>query len=320
MSMTAKGTADVGSRPADTAKLKRGVIIAAIVFVALVAAFAVYYYRDRYVAQGVAAPKDTSLQLLEKKVRSDPKNVDARMALAETYLLNRNYKDAIAQSTQILDAYPNKERALLILGVAYSLSQQADKALPPLTKYVGMRDKGEMAGLDTTLESALYYLGDSYLQLGRPADAIKPLKRALEINGTDADALYAIGRAYAGAGKQAEAVKAFGTATALVPDYADVYKAMAASYTTLGDKDLAAYAEAMVAFSTKDYESARTQLAAVVLRREDFAPAFLGLALAQEKLGDLQKALASLQQAQKIDPNDLGVQQALGRVTSALQE
>jgi tetratricopeptide (TPR) repeat protein len=296
------------------------VIIAAIILFALITTFAVYYYRDRYVAQGVAAPTDKSLEMLESKVRSDPKSVDARMALAETYLLNRNYKDAIAQSTQILDAYPNKDRALLILGVAYSLSEQADKALPPLTKYVSMRDKGEMAGLDTTLESALYYLGDSYLQLARPTDAIKPLQRALEINRTDADAMLALGTAYASTGKHQDALKMFTLATALVPDFADAYRGMSASYKALGQQDLGGYADAMLEFSAKDYEGARAKLAEVVAQRPDFVPAQLGLALAYEQLGDLSKAKASLLKAQKLQPDDLAVQQALGRVDSALQQ
>jgi len=304
----------------EDARLKRKIRIALGVLIVIVIAFAAYYYKDRYVTPaGVADTPDPSEQLA-KKVREHPNDADARLALAENYLFNRHYADAIDQAQQVVKAYPKKDRAFLILGVSYNLSQQPSKAVDPLSKFVATHEKSAGAALDTGLEAALYYIADSYLQMKRPADAIKPLEKALEINPTDADALYALGLACDRSGNHKQAISAFQKATMLVPDYAEAYQGMAASFRALGEADLAIYAKAMVSFARNDFAGARDALVRVVAKRKSYGPAQLGLGLVYEQLGGFKDSKAHLKLALQQDPGNIAVKQALGRVTAAMQQ
>lgn len=309
-------TSDAGK----DARLGRSVLFAAIALAAIIVAFGVYYYQDRYTAPSDVPESPSALQQLEEKVRSDPKNADARLNLAENYLLNRRYADAIAQAEQVAEAYPKKDRALLIIGVAYNMDKKPSQALEPLQKFIKLHEKAPTAMLDSALQSALYFLAESYLQLDKPAEAVKPLKKALAINATDADSLYQLGLTYARLGKHKQALEVLQKATALVPDFGEAYEALAASYSALGEPDLAAYARAMVAYSSKDYETARDSLIQVVAEKKDFAPAYLGLGLVYEQLGELKDAKESLRIALKQEPESIAVVQALGRVNAAMQQ
>ena len=309
-------TSDAGK----DARLGRSVLIAAVALAAIIVAFGIYYYRDRYTAPADVPESPSALQLLEEKVRTDPKDADARLNLAENYLLNRRYSDAVAQAQQVAQAYPKKDRALLIIGVANNMDKQPGRALEPLQKFIKLHEKAPTAMLDSALQSALYFLAESYLQLDKPASAVKPLKQALAINSTDADSLYQLGLAYARLEKHKQAITVLEKATMLVPDYTEAYQALATSYAALGQADLAAYANAMVAYSSKDYEAARDGLVAVVARQKDFTPAYLGLGLSYEQLGELKDAQATLKLALRQDPGNIAVTQALGRVDAAMQQ
>ena len=309
---------DAGHRPATRTNARTW--IAAGVLVALIVAFGAYYYYDRYVTPAGVVEAPDPIEQLESAVQGSPGDVDLRVSLAENYLLNRRYDDAIAQAEQVLEAYPDKDRALLVAGVAYSLSDRAEDAVTPLTRFISIRRKAQGAALDTSLEAALYYQADSFLKLGRPADAVKPLREAVEISPTDADALHLLGTAFAAIGEHAKAISAFERAIALVPQFGESYQAMAESYDASGKTILGDYARAMVAFAAKDYVAARDGLLAVLARKKAFAPAHLGLGLTYEQLGDLEKARAHLKTAVKQEPASIAVQQALGRVEATIQQ
>jgi tetratricopeptide (TPR) repeat protein len=70
----------------------------------------------------------------------------------------------------------------------------------------------------------------------------------------------------------------------------------------------------MQAFSLKDYDIARTNLEEAVARLPEFASAYIGLGLTYEQLGDLESAQAILQRALELDPGNLTITQALGRI------
>ncbi len=305
---------------AGDARLKRRILIAAVVLVAIVAAFAVYYYVDRYTTPAGVAKTPDPVQALEQRVRKSPNNADMRVALGEQYLLNRRYTDAIAQASAVLKAYPNKDRAMLVLGVSQALNGQPSQALAPLQKFVAIHAKQPSAGLDASLQAAYYYEGESLVHLGKPAAAIKPLESAVAINPMDADSLYLLGVANAASGRQARAVISYQRAVRLVPDYVEAYRGMASSYTALQKPALAKYATAMAAFAGKDFQGAQAGLQQFLATTRSFAPAYLGLGLIDEQLGDYQGALAALKQAQKLQPGDVAIDSALRRVTSETQQ
>jgi tetratricopeptide (TPR) repeat protein len=74
----------------------------------------------------------------------------------------------------------------------------------------------------------------------------------------------------------------------------------------------------METFCLQDYGTAQTHLEHVTEALPDFAPAFLGLGLTYEKVGDLQAALTAIQRVLGLDPNDFAARQALGRIQAAM--
>jgi tetratricopeptide (TPR) repeat protein len=174
-----------------------------------------------------------------------------------------------------------------------------------------------MARTDNALEAAYYFLGESYVRLGRAAEAIPPLEAALVISPVDADALYQLGLAYHADGQPELAVQRYHEAVRLVPDFVEVYQAMVDSYSALERPDHVTYAQGMVAFSQKDYQAAAAHLEQATEALPDFAPAFLGLGLAYENLSRLQPALSAVERALELDPGGFAARQALGRIQSA---
>jgi tetratricopeptide (TPR) repeat protein len=304
----------------ETKQIKRTVVYAAIALVLLMAGFAAYYYKDRYVHIGDQSPVQQSIQDLEAAVRSHPDDVEIRLALAESYMLNKQYDKAIEQASQILKAYPENDRAMFVVGISYASQGKSDQAIDPLEQFVTIRSAAPTANMDNTLETALYYLGDSYIALGSYPEAITALSHAVQINATDADAFYQLGYAYAQTGQHDKAIQAYEEAVRFVPNFAEAYQGMASSYSILNQPDYAAYARGMLAFSMKDYETARVELEKTTINLPDYAPGFIGLGLTYEALGDLQSAKKNLERAVQINPNDFTATQALGRVESTLQK
>jgi tetratricopeptide (TPR) repeat protein len=298
----------------DSRQLARLVLTVGIVLLLVGLAFGAYYYFDRYVHPGDQSPVEMASADLEAAVLENPNDPDLRMALAETYLQGGSYPDAITQANQVLDVYPENQRALFVIGLAYAYQQKYEAAVDPLESFRVIREASPQADLDMALETALYYLGVSYLDVGRAADAIPTLVRAIEINQTDADAMYQLGRAYAQNGQPELALESYQEAVRFVPDFTEAYQGMIESYEVLNWPAYVTYARGMQAFSLKDYDIARTNLEEAVARLPEFASAYIGLGLTYEQLGDLESAQAILQRALELDPGNLTITQALGRI------
>jgi tetratricopeptide (TPR) repeat protein len=301
-----------------TRRLQQVVWYAATALVVGLVLFAGYYTWDRYVHLGDKSPRQLNVEQLEQAVREDPQDPDARVALAESYLRSGMYQAALDQTDQVLEAHPEHAGALLVSGIVYLRLDQPEEAVTPLRGFIALRKDEPMAAVDTSLEAAYYYLGASFLRLGRPAEAIPALEAALTITPWDADALYQAGLAYQASGQPEAALERYQQAVRFVPDFTEVYRAMIESYAALGLVDHVGYARGMLAFSTQDYQTAELRLETAAQALPEFAPAHLGLGLTYEKLGDLEAAQEAIQHALELDPYDLGTQQALGRIQASL--
>lgn len=304
----------------DSRQLSRMVwLTLAAVFIVIVA-FSGYYYWDRYVYLDDQSPLEIGVEHLEAMVRENPEDPQARVALAQYYFENGVYEKAIEQAQQVLAAYPDDDNALFVLGMSYIQSGQTEAAFEPLLQFTDSRRESPMARSDTVLQTALYFLGQSYVETNQPDKAVEVLKEALLINAADADAMYQLGLAYALQGQHEEAITQYEEAVRFVPDFIEAYQGMIASYGALGMTDHVAYARGMEAFSLKDYETARTHLDAATANLPDFAPAFVGLGLVQEQLGDLQGAQTNFEYVLELDPGNFMATHALGRVQLRLSE
>lgn len=294
-------------------------IVAVIVLLVLVAgAFGGYYYWDRYVQVGDKSPLELDIEHMEQAIRDDPQNPDNRVALAQFYLAKGMMSEAFEQATQVLNAFPENDAALLVAGIAGVRMGNYEIATDPLEKFVAAHKDAPMANADTALEAAYYFLGESYMQLGSPADAIPNLEGALGITPTDADALYQLGTAYQATGDAEHALEKYHMAVRLVPDFVEAYTGMIESYSSLNQPEYVAYARGMQAFSMKDFSTAQIHLERATQTLSDFAPAFTGLGLTYEKLGMYDQALIVLGQSIELTPNDFTAQQAYARVQATI--
>ena len=302
----------------NTRDIQRAIRFVSVTLVVSVALFGAYYYWDRYVHLGDKSPLELDIERMEQVIDQDPRDPGARIALAEYYLRQGEFRLALDQTGQVLSLYPEHEGALLISGVTHVHLNQPEAALDSLEKFVELRKDEPTAGIDTALETAYYFLGESYVKLNRPSEAIPALEAALTISPTDADALYQLGLAYQADGQPELALKQYHQAVRFVPEFAEVYDSMVESYSSLEQPDHVMYAGGMQALCLKDYQTAQIYLESATQALPDFAPAFLGLGLAREKAGDLQAALAAIQRALELDPGDYAAQHARGRIQTAL--
>lgn len=303
----------------STKNLQRSVIALVVLVGVVLIGFSGYYYWDRYVHLGDKSPLDLNIEHMEQAIRDDPQNPEPRVALAEYYLTKGLNQDAVQQAGQVLEAYPDNQGAMLIAGVSQVRLDQPEAALPPLEQFVAARKDEPMAQTDTALETAYYFLGDSYLRLNRPDEAVEVLEAALVINHTDADAIYQLGQAYQAAGRYEDAVAQYHDAVKFVPDFTEAYTGMIDSYGALNQPDHVAFARGMQAFTLRDFETAKTHLDHAVNALPEFGPAFLGLGLTLEKLDQPEAALKAIQRALQLDPNNFAAQQAHGRLQTIIQ-
>ena len=304
----------------DTRSLTRMFWALLVTVVGVALAFAGFYYWDRYIHLNDRAPYDREIDALQAEVKTNPDAAEPRLAMAETYLRNERYSEAITQASQVLQAFPESDRALLVLGLANTFSGDLDSGVTFLERFNGIHRQLSTAEIDPVLEMALYYLGDNYIQLGRPEDAITVLSEAITISPSDADALYLLGIANQQLGEHEQALAYFQHAVRFVPDFQEAYGGMMDSYTALSQPDYAAYAQGMQLFAQKEYLQARDLLSATLERLPDFAPAYTGLGLVYEQLGDLQSAKTVLERAVGMDSHDFIASNALQRVTVAIAQ
>jgi tetratricopeptide (TPR) repeat protein len=301
----------------DTRLLMRLIIIVGTLLVVVALAFGGYYYYDRYYSSEPTA-MELTIKKAEQALVQDPKSADKRMDLAELYLVNSRYPDAIEYASQVLLTNAQNQRAWLVLGLGYALKGEPAASIEPLEKYYAANKDSEMPGLNRTLQTAAYYLGDSYYKLGQAEKAVEPLENAVRWSKTDADAMYKLGVVYSKLKKYEDALAMFTYATAFVPDYQEVYEAMAEVFILIQEPDLNNYAQGMVAYSKKDYKASIDLLLKSAQAKSDFAPTFAGLGLAYEAVGDLQKSNDAFLTALKLDPNNLASQQGQQRVAKLI--
>ena len=298
----------------DLRMLRRLVVITFAVVLVMFAAFVGYYYWDRYVHLGDITPIERNIKSLEQKAIDNPKDPDTRLTLAQFYLEKKMFPEAIAQANQILQAFPDNDGALFILGLSLSQSGQTEMAIDPLTKFADMHRKSADAQVDSLLEASLYYLGENYVTLSQADKAILVLTEALSINRTDADAFYQLGLAYDQQKQYDKAVEQYQKAALFVPDYIDVYNHMAESYTALSQPNYVVYARGMEAYARKDYNLALQDLQEAVKNLPDFVPAQLGLGLSYEQVNDSVNATRCYEAVLARDPNNFTAGQALARI------
>ena len=304
---------DIQKLTTDTRLLKRLIILVGVLLVVAIISFGVYYYYDRYYSSKPKAMEQT-IKNAEQALTLDPKNPEKRMDLAEMYLFNNRYTDAIADANQVLLTDPQNQRAWLVLGLGYAMKGDPSPAIEPLQKYYDANKNSDMPGLNKTLQTAAFYLGDSYFKMGQPEKAVEPLENTVKWSKTDADSMCKLGMVYTALKKYDDALAMFTYATAFVPDFREAYEGMAVVFTQTNEPDYLNYANGMVAYTKKDYKTAVSLLLKSAQAKPNFAPIFAGLGLVYEAEADLLKARDAYDTTLKLDQTNLAAQQGRQRV------
>ncbi len=304
---------DVIRRFEDERFYKRAIFVLLGVLVLSIVGFGAYYYFDRYYANNIPIA-DREIAQVTKMVQNDPSNLASRLTLANIYLRKGSYQDAITQFNEVLKVDDKNTGALIGLGMSLYESGKLKESAAAFQQVEEMTKDDDTAQHTATMGSVHYYLGLIAQSQGNPQGAEDELKKSLLANPTDADTLLALSEVAAQLGKTDEAIQGYLAALQFVPNYRQAYEGLAKAYTSAGKTTEAAYANAMVDYCKGSYDTAISQLQAVVKAKPDFAEAFYGLGASYDKKGDRDQAIAAYQKAIELQPNYEAAQAALSRL------
>jgi Flp pilus assembly protein TadD len=259
---------------------------------------------------------DLVLAQLEDRVRTDPQDPEARIAVAIAYTERGLLTDAIAQYEQALVLEPDQQTALIGLGQAQLQLGNLDQAEEALARVAELNVDNERRYIIEQLQGVYHDLGRIAIERGQLEVASERFNEALLINKTDADTWRLLGEVYEQLDDLEQAEAAFQVAVRLVPDYVEVYEAMEALYGRTGNSSGQAYALGMLALTRGDSEAAVASLERAVEGAPEMAEAHEGLAVAYEASGRAEEALAEYRLALELDPqmflSDLAVDRLTG--------
>jgi tetratricopeptide (TPR) repeat protein len=264
----------------------------AVTAIVVVAGFIGYYLWDNYF-RPVPTILDQAEAHLEELIQANPGDPDLRVAVADVYLANGRYQEAITQYEEALKVVEDHKGALFGLGSTYMVLGNDSIAIDYFNQVIAMSKDAELARLDEQLETSYYYLGKIYLDNGELDQAIEQLESAIALVPMDADAIYLLGMAYQEQGSYLAAIENYERAVAFVPDFRDAFRGMADCYEAL------------------------QLLEAAVTARPDIGNAFWGLGAAYELTGRTDEALAAYQQALEVNPNHVLANDGLARLEGA---
>lgn len=113
-------------------------------------------------------------KLLLKAVDVDPDSVKAHFELGLLYVQNRNFPEAIKQYEKVKELDPNSTDAFFNLGYLYAMSKDYENAEKAYQRVVELKPE--------YLDEALFNLAMVERRLGKKAECIANLKKALKVN------------------------------------------------------------------------------------------------------------------------------------------
>lgn len=115
-------------------------------------------------------------QFLQKAEETQPKNLDVKVALAETYVMGENPMQGIFLLREVLQENPEHQKALYQMGILSIQSGQWAKAVERLEKYTQLYEKDPQGW---------FYLGLSYKELQMKRKARQSFERVKDLDDSE---------------------------------------------------------------------------------------------------------------------------------------
>jgi tetratricopeptide (TPR) repeat protein len=197
---------------------------------------------------------------IEQAVIKNPRDLNARIALAEAYLNLARYKDAIKQYNQALKINKNAQAAIVGLGIAYMMLGKNDKALQYFEREIDNFAGKQWSELNPSLELAYYYAASLWFRKKNYDTAIAYLIKALELKPASADTYFLLGRVYFEKREYDEAIKRFEEALRYDPKFPDPYYGIGLAYEKKGNQEEAIKYYRRALRMKPDFEQAKAAL------------------------------------------------------------
>lgn len=293
--------------------LSKGVValaaLIALILVALVGTLVKSYLFDSSSNEA----QERAIQTLRGQIRENPDDPALRVSLADYYLKQQDWQNALTQAQEALRIDDTYLGGLFDQGMAYRGMRNYEAAVASFERMIELTKDNPNMQVDSRMAGVHYYLGDVYLRIGDAQKALEHGQAAWVINKTDADSIFLIGKAEAALGDDEAALDAFETAVAFDPEYTEVYVAMEDVAKRLGNEHKAAYAAGMKGIFGGDVAGGVKKLEQATSETWDdqtaLSQALWGLGYGYEQLGRHDDAIAALSRALEADPTNIVAQQ-----------
>lgn len=163
------------------------------------------------------APQERAFEAALKRVKENPDNADAQVALGWALFQKGQYNEALASYKRATDLDPKNFKAHYNLGLAYAKVEKWERAMDQFERAI------EIAPNNFTPH---YDLGLAYRAVGKLDDALAEISLAYKLNPGSVDIIYAMGQVYEQQGDRESAVQQYQGALSLDPNYAKAAEAL----------------------------------------------------------------------------------------------
>lgn len=224
---------------------------------------------------------DKAIGAFQKVIKINPKEVGAYSALVSIYLKTGKTSEAENVVLKGLERYPDDVNLWMLAGSLYSQTGKTDKAIDAFEKVIKF---------DTKAIGAYYQLGTLYSMVDRYEDAAVVLKKGIDVAPKYVQGYILLSSVYFELNKMDDAVLAARKAVDMAPKSSDALANLGFLYAERNER-------------LKEALDLCTQAANI--EGDKVGSSFLdSLGWVQFKNGNVKAALATLEKAAKVDPND----------------
>lgn len=254
---------------------------------------------------------DEAISAFKRAAALDSTLADAQAYLGMLYGIRGQWKDAIREFQDAIQADPAYVEVYTELGEAYlNALGSVDQAISPLEKAVQLHPNDERARR---------LLGTAYLRVNRVDEAKRELKKALELNASEVDAIYNLGLAHFREGKFEAASSHFKQLLKYDPLHAQAHFNLGNCLARTGQR-----AESKKTLQT--FEKLRVQeeqlkhLDRLVSRHPKDPAVWRQLGLLRLERREWDNAVTALEECITLAPKEARCQEALGFVYAQLKD